>query len=97
MTGSRKAMAEKILSGLGADRIIAICPASKAVSTKRSMRKRYVAEIEAREICAPVPPSGRPCSSGITPPIPEDGSLEGRHHPLSQTSAHTGSPPMPRS
>jgi len=40
----------------------------------------------AREICAPLPPSGRPCSSGITPPVPEDGPLEGRHRRLPQMS-----------
>ena len=86
VTGPRNAMAEKILTGLGAGQIIAVCPASKAVSTKRRMRKRYVAEIEAREICALLPPSGRPCSSRITPPIPEDGPVEGRHRRLPQTS-----------
>jgi len=81
-------MAEKIPGDLGGgSRLSRFEPAFRAASTKRRMAKSGTwLRSRAREICAPLPPSGRPCSSGITPPVPEDGPLEGRHRRLPQMS-----------
>ena len=81
-------MAEKISGDLGGgSRLSRFEPAFRAASTKRRMAKSGTwLRSRAREICAPLPPSGRPCSSGITPPVPEDGPLEGRHRRLPQMS-----------
>ena len=81
-------MVEKIPGDLGGgSRLSRFEPAFRAASTKRRMAKSGMwLRSRAREICAPLPPSGRPCSSGITPPVPEDGPLEGRHRRLPQMS-----------